>query len=259
MAWSDFFKSSGGHSAYKPDPLMWPNFPLWSAGKDNVQATVRGKLHPQWVVPCGELVMPTGDLVACDPFAAMRAKDNAYIRVPKGKHAVSVTLVDLSPQQDRSHIREAYASIHFRKEDEAYRKAIPLATDDKHRSEPVEDNFQGFFVDAGTACFVDAWSVAHGMPEESLWYEKVFENNEPECWFNRMDDPNHIRAGIANITLPLSKNGENLILFHSGWGDGTYPVVGSFDSRGNLLSAHIDFFVVSPAPDDPELKADVSS
>ena len=59
-----------------------------------------------------------------------------------------------------------------------------------------------------------------------------------------MDDPAHIREGIANITLPLAKNGENLILFHSGWGDGCYPIVGSFDSKGNIVAAHIDFFVL---------------
>jgi len=233
----------------------WPNFPLWSAGKDNAEATLRGKLFPQWVVPCGDLTMPTGNLVACDPFAAMRATNNPFIRVPKGKHPVSVTLVDLSPQHDRSHVREAYASIYFREGQEAYRKALPLATDDKDRTEPEGDSFKGFCVDAGTACFVDAWSVEHCMPDESLWYEKLFENNQPECWFNRMDDANHIRAGIANIKLPISRNDENLILFHSGWGDGVYPVVGSFDSSGGLLSAHIDFFVVSPEPEKEEPKS----
>jgi hypothetical protein len=49
----------------------------------------------------------------------------------------------------------------------------------------------------------------------------------------------------------LAKNGENLILFHSGWGDGLYPIVGSFDQTGKLLAAHIDFFVISPAVEKP--------
>jgi hypothetical protein len=33
-------------------------------------------------------------------------------------------------------------------------------------------------------------------------------------------------------------------LFHSGWGDGVYPVIGSFDSAGHLHAAHIDFLVL---------------
>ena len=181
----------------------------------------------------------------------MEAKNNAFIRVPKGRHPVTVTLVDVSENQDRSHVREAYATLSFAQEKEAYRKAIPLAVDDQDRGESLADEFRGFGVDAGTACFVDAWSIEHCMPDPATWYPELFENKNPDCWFNRMDDPNHIRAGIADITLPLAKKGENLILFHSGWGDGAYPLVGSYDQANNLLAVHIDFFVVTPAP-EPE-------
>jgi len=59
-----------------------------------------------------------------------------------------------------------------------------------------------------------------------------------------MDDPKHIRVGVANIRLPLARSNENIIIIHSGWGDGVYPVVGSFDARHQLLAVHIDFFVV---------------
>ncbi len=60
-----------------------------------------------------------------------------------------------------------------------------------------------------------------------------------------MDNSSHIRNGIANIKLPNSKHGNNLVLFHSGWGDGFYPVIGGYDDKGNLVAIHIDFFVVS--------------
>jgi hypothetical protein len=191
VAWSDFFKRSGAKPQYRPDPTLWPNMSIWSAGKDKSQAIVRGKYFPQWVVPCGELEMSSGNLVACDPFAAMDAKNNAFIRVPKGRHPVAVTLVDVSERHDRSNVREAYASIFFQKGEEAYRKAISPAVDDKDRVEPQADEFRGFGVDSGTACFVDAWSIEHCMPDSSTWYDELFENSQPECWFKRMDDPNH--------------------------------------------------------------------
>ena len=87
------------------------------------------------------------------------------------------------------------------------------------------------------------------MPDEDTWYEGLFENSNEDCWFNQMDDNNLIRNGIANIKLPLTKNDNNLILFHSGWGDGFYPVIGGFDTAGKLVAVHTDFHVVCP-PDD---------
>ncbi len=185
----------------------------------------------------------------------MQARNNPFIVVPKGNFPVAVTLVDLSEKKDRSHVREAYASILFSSGQEAYRKSLPLAKEGEERPEMKGDNYRGFIVDAGTACFVDAWSIENCMPEARTWYEDLFENSRADCWFNQMDDPQHVRAGIANIILPKAKNGENLILFHSGPGDGVYPVVGSFDRNDKLLAAHIDFFIVPPVLEDDAKKA----
>ena len=107
-----------------------------------------------------------------------------------------------------------------------------------------DGSYHGFPVDAGTACFVDNQAVRCCMPDSSDWYNEVFDNASAKSWFNRMDDPSHIRDGIANIELPLAKHGENIVVVHSGWGDGSYPVVGGYDSTGNLVRVHIDFLVV---------------
>jgi hypothetical protein len=224
--------------------VTWPNHSTWSALKHEVCLQTEDGPRFLWTIPCGDLALPSGRLVACDPFVFLRARDNPYVPVPRGRFPVFVTLADISPVQDKSHVREAYASIIFSSEKEAYRKAVPLAKDGEARPEPEGENFIGFGVDAGTACFVDDSVVGSCMPDPKTWYEGLFENSKPDCWFQRMDDPNHIRAGIANIVLPLAKHGENLILFHSGWGDGVYPVVGSFDSAGHLLAAHIDFLIL---------------
>lgn len=233
-----------------PPPGVWPNNPLWSALAH--ERTVETPNGPYFLrtIPCGDLLIDSGKLVACDPFVCWAPEGTPFIHVPKGRFPVSVTLADVSEKQDRSHFREAYASIVFARGTEAYRKSISLAAEGEPRPEPKGDEFSGFPVDAGTACFVDESFARRFMPPPP-WLESHFENKSPEAWFNRMDDPNHIREGIANITLPLAKNGENLILFHSGWGDGVYPVIGSYDAKGTLLAAHIDFFVV-PSSDKPE-------
>ena len=223
--------------------MTWPNQSAWSALRNETRLQTEDGPRFLWTVPCGELALPSGRLVACDPFVFLQPHNNPYVLVPKGHFPVFVTLVDVSASQDKSHVREAYASIVFSSEQEAYRKAIPLARDGEDRPDLEGDNFVGFGVDAGTACFVDDSLVGPCMPDPKTWYRELFENSKADCWFQRMDNPDHIRAGIANIVLPLAKNGENLILFHSGWGDGIYPVVGSFDSAGHLLALHIDFFV----------------
>jgi hypothetical protein len=226
------------------DPMGWPNGARWSALEhDQIVETDDGPRY-LWTVACGELFVPSGQLVACDPFVFLKPRDNPHIVVPRGRFPVVVTLADVSAAHDRSHVREAYASIVFSAAPEAYRKALPLAKKGEDRPEPEGDNFVGFAVDAGTACFVDDAVVGPCMPDPMTWYEDLFENSRPDCWFNRMDDPQHIREGVANIPLPFAKNGENLILFHSGWGDGVYPMVGSFDKAGNLLAAHVDFLVI---------------
>lgn len=224
--------------------VTWPNQSTWSALKNQESLQTEDGPRFLWTVPCGDLALPSGRLVACDPFACLLPHGNPYVLVPKGRFPVFVTLADMSAAQDKSHVREAYASIIFSSAKEATRKAIPLAKDGEARHEPEGDNFVGFGVDTGTACFVDDSVVGPCMPDPRTWYEKLFVNSKPDCWFQLMDDPNHIRAGIANILLPLAKQGENLVLFHSGWGDGTYPVVGSFDSAGQLLAVHMDFFVL---------------
>jgi hypothetical protein len=58
-----------------------------------------------------------------------------------------------------------------------------------------------------------------------------------------MDNPDHIRAGLANIPLPLATEGTNIVISHSGWGDGFYPVVGGYDATGGLVAVHIDLLV----------------
>ena len=224
--------------------MSWPNDETWSAEKhEHIVTTERGNRFT-WVVDCGYLTLPSGKLVACDPFVMLESSGNPHVLVPPGHYPLSVTLADVSPNLDRTHIREAYATVRIANGTEAYRHAIPLAREGESREPLADDTFIGFGVDSGTACFVDDEAVSNCMPADVNWYEALFDNGRDDSWFAQMDDPNHIQPGLANIELPLAHNGENIIIIHSGWGDGRYPVVGSFDSNDQLLAVHIDFFVV---------------
>jgi len=90
------------------------------------------------------------------------------------------------------------------------------------------------------------------MPDDGDWYEAIFDNGTPTSWFALMDDPAHIREGVANIPLPLAQDGANIVVFHSGWGDGHYPTISGFDADGALVAVHLDFFVAPEPEGDDE-------
>src|SRR5215203_6878279 len=71
------------------------------------------------------------------------------------------------------------------------------------------------------------------------------ETGRPGAWFASKEDPRHIREGIANLPLPLGRDGSNLVLFPSGWGDGVYPVIGGYDAEGGLVAVTIHFSVIT--------------
>ena len=195
---------------------------------------VDGEPHNIEVVDCGELSLPSGRLVAADPFVTL-TRENDYYTVPPGRYPVRVTV-------DETLGREMYVSLLLGAAPEESRASlIPYRPDGQPYPalEPGEE--YGIPVDAGTVCLVDGEAVRRGMPEaESDWYETVFENDSADCWFSQMDASAPLPAGLANIRLPLATDGANIIISHSGWGDGFYPVIGGYDAQGRLVAVHID-------------------
>lgn len=196
------------------------------------------------VVDLGVLHLPSGRLGAVDPFVAV---DRPLVTpVPAGSHPAYVTIADVSEELDGSHLREAYLSIGVRAG--ATTRVEMVVPEGCERSDDPDD-YTGVCVDAGTVAFVDAAAVLAGMPDGN-WYEDLFDPPDGGGWFSAMDDSNHLRAGCANIPLPLAENSENVVLTHSGWGDGVYPMLKFFDDDGNLMGVHIDLMVLPVSTQD---------
>ncbi len=193
----------------------------------------------------GRLQVASGRLEASDPFVNLGM--GLEVAIPAGSYPALVTVADVSDGQDGSHLRESYLSI-------VIAEGVParveyLAPDG---AEPLSDPdaFYGVAVDAGTVAFADAEAVARCMPPGD-WYQDVFDNGHDDSWFALMDSPTHFAEGCANIVLPAATAGENVVLSHSGWGDGLYPVLGVYDSAGRLLAVHIDLLVEEPEDGHP--------
>jgi hypothetical protein len=200
----------------------------------------------------GMLRVRSGRLEASDPFVNLGVAGVAIVTdVPPGDYPVLLTVADTSEAQDGSEPREAYLSLVIAAGDAVtIGPALPPGVDEAGLP---GDIYTGVPVEAGAVAFADADAVTACMPpDQGSWYSWVFDSGEPGSWFARMDDPAHLRAGAANVVLPLATSGENLVLAHSGWGDGYYEVVKSYAADGSLLGVHIDLEVVGGEDVDGE-------
>jgi hypothetical protein len=194
----------------------------------------------------GVLRVPSGQLGACDPFWALERP--VVIPIPAGNYPVRVTVADVSEEHDGSHLREAYVSIVISDAETASLGAA-AGTD----GPPPPEQFLGVGVDAGTVAFVDAAAVLPSMPADpATWNADVFGAG----WFAQLDADTPYPAGLANIVLPLARNGENIVLAHSGWGDGSYPLYATRDADGQLTGIHLDLLVVGTDDDDEDDEED---
>ena len=157
------------------------------------------------VQPLGLLRVPSGRLGACDPFVSLDAP--VVVPIPPGDHPVSVTVADVSPEQDGSHTREAYLSVVLAEGD-----PVMAAAAESDQGVLEADQFWVVPVDAGTVAFVDADAVAAGMPPDGAsWYEEVFDDGTDQSWFSLMDAREPLPAGVANIVMPRASTGENVV------------------------------------------------
>ena len=194
----------------------------------------------------GMIRVPSGRLGASDPFVDL--EHSVIVPIPPGDYPVRVTIADVSPEQDGSHFREAYLSVVL-----SGAESELVAPANGPDGPPPIDQFFGVGVDAGTVAFVDVEAVRRCMPEDTTtWYETVFETGNAESWFSVMDADTPLISGTANLVMPRANAGENVVLSHSGWGDGFYPLLETRGSDGQLTGIHIDLRVVGPIDEDYE-------
>ncbi|QIK73212.1 DUF4241 domain-containing protein [Propioniciclava coleopterorum] len=216
--------------------------------------TVPGWKYHHRVVDLGVLQLPTGVLEASDPFTSLGS--GVRVQLPPGAYPVKVTIADVSDEPDGGEDVNSYLSVVIA--DGEVARVRPLMRDDVAAGvEPTGGKDAWVGVDAGTVAFVDVGALMNGMPAGVDWYETYFESDDPgeQDWFTRLDDG----EGSALIVLPLATAGENIALASSGYGDGGYSLLASYDTDGRLLGVHLDLEVeerrepdASDDEDDPD-------
>jgi hypothetical protein len=185
-------------------------------------------------VCAGDLIVPSGQLIACDPcYLHWPINVAAFTQVvAPGRYPVWLALarpIDQEPGFDRvacALIRFADAPI--------VRWTMALRPDEDPTALPL-GHFYGHGVDSGTSCFVDAMAVAALNADETdaLFRDRLIGAFERDGWATRS----------ANVGL--RDDGEaNLIAFSSGYGDGAYPSWWGLDAAGAVCALATDFHVL---------------
>ena len=198
---------------------------------------------PVEVLDLGMLEVPTGELVACDPLAYPDIPP-FEIKVSPGSYPVKIYVAKTPDSGDRY----ALAKLELN-EGKAVKWVLALREGEDINELKEKGDFFGFPVEAGLGGFFD---LKAGLLYGNFVNEFMQANpqgNIYDDFFARefkknailQEDPNDIGDWI-NFEIPGT--GLNLTMFHSGYGDGTYPCYWGIDEQGNPVSLVIDFFVL---------------
>lgn len=181
----------------------------------------------------GDLVVPSGELVACDPFSpyiSLRLEQ----WVAPGQYPVILGIARSDEDE-----RVAFASLRFSEEPPV--RLEPARIRDEDTTSDWETLWQGradgYPVDNGIGCFMDAVAArVVGLSKRGPDFEREL--------LEKLSQTRISTWQWANVTVDNS-SGANLIAFSSGLGDGVYKCYWALDSRNRIVNLVTDFEIAA--------------
>ncbi|MDB9527506.1 DUF4241 domain-containing protein [Oscillatoria sp. CS-180] len=208
-----------------------------------------------------DLVLPSGQIVACDPSISEDFECTFTQSVKPGCYPIFLSLAGFKPERDR---RIACAMLQFNKQ-------MPLRWDLATLEPSRSAEYQNYGVDSGTGCFMDAegasallqfenpnsdvyaralqksrdvgWEARRGTfdPFWHEYWEVVIEQMESNTTAAVSDEYLYDRkGGWANFCID-ENTGANVVAFNSGWGDGGYASYWGYGADGEIACLVTDF------------------
>lgn len=185
-------------------------------------------------VAAGELVLPSGRVIAADPCYLARLDDTPpFVRtVPPGRYPVWLALARTA--SDPPWAERVACMVLQLSDGPAVQWELALRPGE-HLADLLPGHFHGHGVDSGNACFVDAAATAALDPalRRALYTDGVVGAHERAGW----------RTRFVHVPLP-GPAPANLIACSSGYGDGCYPSWWGIDETGAPVALATDFFVL---------------
>jgi hypothetical protein len=182
------------------------------------------------VFEAGRLRVPSGKVIACDPFVNMD-RSAFTVAVPPGEYPVRLALIE-GGDDDR---RVAFARLAI--------SAAPVVrwemalVPGQDAATLKEDEIFGYPVDAGTGSFLDAETGA------AAWPKMMADEDIAQGWITQGDKLSAGR-GTPTFLLDVDMGPGNIIMFTSGWGDGLYASWFGYDAQGKIAALVTDLNIV---------------
>ena len=194
------------------------------------------------VLDIGTVHFPTGTIVACDPLVTLGEAQPYLQKVPTGTYPVRICVMRSQEYGDR------YACVKVAVRDQKpVRYELGMVGDENLDEEIGEDEFFGFFVDAGMGCIADIqtqeafrkyWEQREAEEDGINFYNDLFCDLLEE---NFQAHPQYQREGGDWLNWTVPGTDCNVPLFASGWGDGVYPCYFGYDPEGDVCGIYIRF------------------
>lgn len=183
----------------------------------------------------GDVVLPTGQVVGCDPLA-FPDPDPFTVTVGPGTYPLRVWVAVL--QQAGAEWDRTVAALQLVIRDEPAARWEPALVKGQDPAELEDDAFFGYPVDAGTGTLADVAAVT----ALGAWdYEQA------EAAFIRDRAPGAPVPGGVFPAVTDEASGANVVAVTSGLGDGAYPTFIGYTGSGEVASFVTDFLVLPDA------------
>lgn len=199
----------------------------------------------------GTVHFPTGTILACDPLIELEEALPYIQTVPAGTYPVTICVVPNENYGDR------YACVKVSiSNKKPIRYEMGMVGNEDLDEEIKEDEFFGFFVDAGMGCIADIktqevfkkyWTQRESEEEGIDPYNDLFCDLLEE---NFKTNPKYQRDGGDWLNWTLPGTDYNILIFASGWGDGVYPCYFGYDAEDKVCSVYIHFIDIEKDYDD---------
>jgi hypothetical protein len=225
-------------ASYPPAPRTMSNDELYAAFEDLAPATSYGTPMTLAVARAGDLVLPSGRVVASDAFFVGLDSEAFTVALPAGRYPVRL----LEAESAETGERVAAALIRAAPGDPVAWEIAHLAGQDPATLGPGEVFTYG--VDSGTGAFasLEAAEAIAALDEAELeaYSNALIDGLSPseEVYLN----------STAVVVDPVAEL--NVIAFTTGYGDGGYPSFFGFDAAGRPLVLLTDFGILDSAQQD---------
>lgn len=192
---------------------------------------------PLTLLPLGHLSLPTGKIIAGDPLVCFERLSPFKRAVAPGKYPVTVCIAKMDKFGDRY----AVAKVEFSKE---HSEIWEVAQTEDGGMKLKDGVLFGFGVDAGLGCFMDAKTQEAYLKFTDDFYAQNPNGNIYDDFFaaefkkTALDEKDP--GDWVNFYIPGQDN-LNIVMFHSGFGDGFYQSYWGRTNNGEICNLVIDF------------------